>query len=146
VTIAYTPEQAFARELLAAAVNGGINRWARVHGYLIDAPADQVRAEGLDTVDRSVWSITLGDLNTAIDKLITNPEQYAEAGSGIDPGLIGGVSEILADARERRIDSLTAIRSVPTRRTGPIAQIVADVVFQVAVADEVIYRCAPTRS
>jgi hypothetical protein len=139
VTDTYTPEQAFARDLLITAVNGGINRWARVHGYLIDAPADQVRAEGIDTMDRSVWSITLADLTAAIDKLITDPAQCADPGSGIDTELIGSVSEILADARERRIESLSAIRIIPARHTDPIGQIVADVVFQVAVADEVIY-------
>jgi hypothetical protein len=139
VTQTYTPEQAFARDLLITAVNGGINRWARVHGYLIDAPAEHIRAEGIDTNDRSVWSITLADLNTAIDKLISDPAQCADPSSGIDPELIGSVSEILTDARERRIASLTAIRIVPTRHTDAIAQIVADVVFQVAVADEVIY-------
>ena len=128
-----------ARDLLITAVNGGINRWARVHGYTVDAPAEQIRAEGIDTTDRSVWSITLADLNSAIDKLITDPAQCADPGSGIDPELIGSVSEILADARERRIDSLTAIRIVSTRHTDAIAQIVADVVFQVSVADGVIY-------
>jgi hypothetical protein len=139
VTDTYTPEQAFARDLLITAVNGGINRWARVHGYTVDAPAEQIRAEGIDTTDRSVWSITLADLNSAIDKLISDPAQCADPGSGIDPELIGSVSEILADARERRIDSLTAIRIVPTRHADAIAQIVADVVFQVAVADGVIH-------
>ena len=135
----HTPEQAFARDLLITAVNGGINRWARVHGYTVDAPAEQIRAEGIDTTDRSVWSITLADLNSAIDKLISDPAQCADPGSGIDPELIGSVSEILADARERRIDSLTAIRIVATRHTDAITQIVADAVFQVAVADEVIH-------
>jgi hypothetical protein len=135
----YTREQAFARELLIVAINGGINRWARVHGYSVDGPADTVRAEGIDTLDRSVWSLTLADIITAIDKLIINPEQCADPSSGIDPELIGSVSEILADARSRRIDSLTAIRIVPARHTEPTAQTVVDVVFQVAVADEVIY-------
>jgi hypothetical protein len=135
----YNREQAFARELLIVAINGGINRWARVHGYSADGPADTVRAEGIDTLDRSVWSLTLADIITAIDKLITNPEQCVDPGSGIDPELIGSVSEILADARSRRIDSFTVIRTVPSHHTEPIAQTVADVVFQVAVADEVIY-------
>jgi hypothetical protein len=135
----YTPEQAFARDLLITALNGGINRWARVHGYLVDALAEHIRAEGIDSVDRSVWSVTLADLNRAIDKLITAPEQCTDPGSGIDPEIIDGVSEILTDARERRIESLTAIRITPARHTDAIAQIVADVVFQVAVADEVIY-------
>ena len=139
MTDTYTPEQAFARDLLITAVNGGINRWARVHGYTVDAPAEQIRAEGIDTVDRSVWSITLADLNSAIDKLISDPAQCADPGSGIDPELIGSVSEILADARERRIDSLTAIRIIATRHTDAITQIVADAVFQVAVADEVTH-------
>lgn len=139
MTDTYTPEQAFARDLLITAVNGGINRWARVHGYTVVAPAEQIRAEGIDTTDRSVWSITLADLNSAIDKLISDPAQCADPGSGIDPELIGSVSEILADARERRIDSLTAIRIVATWHADAITQIVADVVFQVAVADEVIY-------
>jgi len=71
-----------------------------------------------------------------MDVVLHTLEPVAE---GIDTELIGSVSEILADARERRIESLSAIRIIPARHTDPIGQIVADVVFQVAVADEVIY-------
>lgn len=140
MTDTYSPDQAFARDLLIAAVNGGINRWARVHGYLIDAPAEQVRAEGIDLMDRSVWSITLADLTAAIDKLINDPAQCAEPGSGIDTDLIDSVSDLLAAARAHQLTSLSAaIGTDSSDRVGPLGHVVADVVFQVAVADEVIY-------
>ena len=139
MTGTYTPEQAFARDLLITAVGGGINRWAHVHGATTDGPAEQIRAEGIDILDRSVWSVTLSDLNGAIDKLIADPTQCADPGSGIDPELIGSVSEILADARARRAASLHDIRITPIRHTHGIARTIADIVVQVAVADEVIY-------
>lgn len=140
MTDTYTPEQAFARDLLITAVNGGINRWARVHGYLIDAPAEQVRAEGIDTMDRSVWSITLADLTAAIDKLISDPAQCADPGSGIDTDLIESVSQLLAAARANQLTTLAAaLGTGATDQGGPLSHVVADVVFQVAVADEVIY-------
>ncbi|HEV7195793.1 MAG TPA: hypothetical protein VGN19_07630, partial [Pedococcus sp.] len=56
----YTTEQALARSVLLTAVNGGINHWARVHGFTVDCPPEQVRAEGVDTVDdRSLWHVDL---------------------------------------------------------------------------------------
>lgn len=140
MTDTYTPEQAFARDLLITAVNGGINRWARVHGYLVDAPAEQVRAEGIDLMDRSVWSITLADLTVAIDKLINDPAQYADPGSGIDTDLIGSVSQLLAAARTHGLTTLAAaLGTSATDPAGPLGHAVADIVFQVALADEVIY-------
>jgi hypothetical protein len=75
----YTPEQTFARDLLIAAINGGINRWARVHGYSIDVPADQVRAEGVDTADRAIWTVTLADLQAAMNKLVADPHRYTSS-------------------------------------------------------------------
>ena len=49
----YTPEQAMARDLIDTAVNGSINHWARVHGYLIDCPPAAVRAAIWRTRERS---------------------------------------------------------------------------------------------
>src|ERR1700748_3293926 len=72
-----TPEQAFARDVLIVAVNGGINRWAHVHGYSIDVPADQVRAEGIDVGDRSIWTVTLAELQAAMKQLAGDPDRYA---------------------------------------------------------------------
>jgi hypothetical protein len=69
----YTPEQTFARDLLIAAINGGINRWARVHGDSIDVPADQVRTEGVDIADRAIWTVTLVELQAAMNKLGGRP-------------------------------------------------------------------------
>ena len=58
----YTAEQALARSVLLTAVNGGINHWARVHGFTVDCPPEQVRAEGVDTEDdRSLWHVDLDD-------------------------------------------------------------------------------------
>jgi hypothetical protein len=70
--ISYTPEQTFARDLLIAAINGGINRWAR-HGDSIDVPADQVRAEGVDIADRAIWTVTLVELQAAMNRLVADP-------------------------------------------------------------------------
>jgi hypothetical protein len=57
-----TPEQDVARDPLITAVNGGINRWARVHGCTVNAPAGQIRAEGIDLADRSLWQVSLANL------------------------------------------------------------------------------------
>lgn len=136
----YTPEQALARSVLLTAVNGGINHWARVHGFNVDCPPEQVRAEGVDTVDdRSLWHVDLDDIQRSITKLIEHPEQCAAADSGIDFDHLHAISESLADARTRQLTDITDIQVVPARRADKIHLIIADHVFQVAVADEVIY-------
>ena len=136
----YTPEQALARSVLLTAVNGGINHWARVHGFTVDCPPEQVRAEGVDTVDdRSLWHVDLDDIQRSITKLIEQPEQCAAPDSGIDFEQLHAVSESLADARTRQLTDITDIQVVPARHADKIHLIIADHVFQVAVADEVIY-------
>jgi hypothetical protein len=131
----YTPEQAFARSVLLAALNGGINHWARVHGFTVDCPPEQVRAEGVDTVDdRSLWHVDLDDIQRSITKLIEAPEQCAAPVSGLDHHPLKAISESLADARTRQLTDLADIEE-----TAMIHEIIADHVFQVAVADEVIY-------
>lgn len=139
----YTPEQALARDLIATAVNGSINHWARVHGYLIDCPPAAVRAEGIDIRDRSVWSADLADITRAITELIDAPQDCADPGSGIDAGLLRTVSHALHDARTRQLsrvaDLIADPAAAPDHDRGEFERMVADVVFQVAVADEVIY-------
>ena len=111
-----------------------------MHGYLIDAPAEQVRAEGIDTMDRSVWSITLADLTAAIDKLISDPAQCADPGSGIDTDRIESVSQTAGSSPRRPAHHPGRSARHRRYRPGrPLSHVVADVVFQVAVADEVIY-------
>lgn len=138
----YTPEQAFARDLLIAAVNGGINRWARVHGYSVDVPADQVRAEGIDIGDRYVWTVTLAELQAAMNKLAAHPDLCASHDSAA------------AASRERVQAAATTIRVAHAKLAAglnPASGLsfygdlmsriseTADVAVQVAVAGEVIY-------
>ncbi|PZS25441.1 MAG: hypothetical protein DLM61_19955 [Pseudonocardiales bacterium] len=136
----YTPEQALARSILLTAVNGGINHWARVHGFTVDCPPEQVRAEGIDTVDgRSLWHVDLDDIQLSITKLIEQPEQCAAPDSGIDFEQLHAVGESLTDAITRRLNDLADIQIIPARHADKIHLIIADHVFQVAVAGEVIY-------
>jgi hypothetical protein len=136
----YTPEQAFARSVLLTAVNGDINHWARVHGFTVDCPPEQVRAEGVDTVDdRSLWHVDLDDIQRSITKLIEQPEQCAAPNSGIDLEQLHAVSEFLAEARTRQVNDIAEVEVVPARHADELHLIIADHVFQVAVANEVIY-------
>jgi hypothetical protein len=95
----YTPQQALARDLLITAVNGAINHWARVHGCTVEGPAEQIRAEGIDTHDRAVWSVDIADISRAIAKLIATPYQCAAPDSGIDFGLLRTVGEVVSDGQ-----------------------------------------------
>lgn len=75
----YSSRQALARFVLITAVNGGINRWARVNGYQADVAPGQVSAEGVDITDnRLIWRVTLDDLQQAIIKITENPESCAQ--------------------------------------------------------------------
>ncbi len=133
------PEPAFARSIRLTAVNGGTNHWARVHGFTLDCPPEQVRAEGVDTVDdRSLWRVDLDDIQRSITKLIEQPAQCLAPDSGIDREQLHAVGETLADARTRRPNDITEIQIVPARHAEDIHLIIADHAFQVAVADEVI--------
>jgi len=139
----YIPQQALARDLLITAVNVGINHWARVHGCTVEGPAEQIRAEGIDTRDRAVWSVDLADITRAIAKLIATPYQCAAPDSGIDFGLLRTVGEVLYEGqrhwRTRVADFKPGPATPPDYDRDDFEQMVADVVFQVAVADEVIY-------
>jgi len=74
-TAAYSPQQAFARDVLTAAVNGGIRHWACMHGYQWDVPPGQVHAEGVDDRDgRSLWRVDLDDIQRALDTLTDDPD------------------------------------------------------------------------
>ena len=139
----YTPEQALALDLLITAVNGGINQWARVHGCTVDGPAEQIRAEGIDTHVRAVWSVDLAYITRAIAKLIATPYQCAAPDSGIDFGLLRTVGEVLSEGRRHWRTRVADLKPSPAAPTDydrdEFEQMVADVVFQVAVADAVIY-------
>jgi hypothetical protein len=66
----YTPRQAFARDVLTAAVDGGSSYWARIWTYRSDCPPDHVLAVGVDTEDdQSVFQVSLADIQAAIDNV-----------------------------------------------------------------------------
>jgi hypothetical protein len=136
----YSPQQALARDLLIHALNGGASvYWAHVHGVTVDCPPEQVRAEGIHVGDRSVWSADLDDITRAVTKLIEHPDDCAERGHVSDSRTLPYVSATLAAARAQGL-----------RRVADLAQaeadysvlesheLIADVVFQVAVYGEVI--------
>lgn len=133
---AYTPEQAFARSILLTAVNGASLYWARVNGFTVDCPPEQVRAEGVDTLDdRSLWHVGLDAIQRSITKLIEQPAQCAAAGSGIDRDLLTDVGLALKAALIARRNNLSLSEDARVETDTRIA----DIVFQVAIADEVIY-------
>ena len=132
----YSPEQALARDVLITAVNGGINHWARVHGYTADCPPEQARAEGVDTVDdRSLWHVDLADIQRSINKLIEQPARCAAPDSGIDQDVLSNVGIAL---QARLIARRNNVALGQDARVATDSRI-ADIVFQVAVADEVVY-------
>lgn len=129
----YSPKQALARDVLTIAVNGGINHWARVHGYRTDCPPDQVRAEGIDTrAGRSLWQLDLDDLQPVIDILINHPTAYAHDGSGIDPAILRAAGRALSGA-------LAIDRGEVPLTTAQLTPQIADLVVQIALAGQVIY-------
>jgi hypothetical protein len=129
----YSPEQALARDLLTLAVNGGINHWARVHGYSVDCPPDQVRAEGIDIADRSLWTVELTDIEQAVTKVIEQPAACGALDSGVDQA-------ILSHAATALHASLIAHRhQLPMTDDAQLDRRIADIVIQVAIAGEVIY-------
>ncbi len=81
----------------------------------------------------------LDDIQRSITKLIEQPEQCAAPDSDIDVEQLHAGGESLVDARTRRLNDLADIQIVPARHADTIHLIIADHVFQVAVADEVIY-------
>lgn len=131
--ISYSPKQALARDVLAIAVNGGINHWARVHGFRTDCPPAQVRVEGIDTRDdRSLWQLDLNDIQPVIDTLINDPSAYAQDGSGVDPAVLRAAGDVMRDA-------LGPPRGTPAVSGGDITPEIADLVIQIAVAGSVLY-------
>lgn len=138
----YTAEQALARDLLITVLNGASLYWAHVHGYTVDCPPDQVRAEGVDTSDRSVWIVDLDDISRAVTKLIERPLTCGDPEFVRDVGMLTCVSTTLATARAR---NLVRVANLPACEAGDpsydrleFEQLIADVVFQVAVNGEVI--------
>lgn len=130
----YTPEQTLARDILLAAVSGGINHWARVHGFTVNCPAEQIRAEGVDVIDdRSLWHVNLTDVQDAITKLVEQPADCAARHCGIDPSVFTGVGLALQATLIARRNDLPLARDARVE-TDPR---IADIVFQVAVANEV---------
>ena len=141
--VTYTPEQALARDVLLAAVNGASNHWAHVHGYTVDCPPEQVRAEGINTTNRSVWIVDLDDITRAITKLIERPLACGDPNIILDTGLLFSISATLAMARTRQLTRVANLPApdagLPDYDRGNFERMLTDVVFQVAVADEVIY-------
>jgi hypothetical protein len=132
----YTPEQALARSILLTAVNGASLYWARVHGYTVNCAPAQVHAEGVDTLDdRSLWHVDLDAIQRSITKLIEQPAHCAAPDSGIDPDVPTNVGLALQAALIARRNNLPLAEDARVE-TDPR---IADIVFQVAVADEVIY-------
>lgn len=138
----YTAEQALSRDLLIHALNGASLYWVRVHEYTVDCPPDRVRAEGVDTTDRSVWIVDLDDMTRAVTKLIERPLSFGDPEYVRDVGMLTCVSTALATARARnlaRVAKLPAYEAGdPSYNRAEFEQLIADVVFQVAVNDEVI--------
>lgn len=138
----YTTEQALARDLLIAAANSGSTHWARVHSLTVDCPPDQVRAEGIDTTDRSVWHIDLNDISRAITRLIQRPLDCGDPEFIRDTGLLTTVSQTLADAQSRHLARVADLSPGDVVTLGyardNFEDMVTDVVLQVAIADEVI--------
>lgn len=138
----YTAEQALARDLLITVLNGASLYWVRVHGYTVDCPPDQVRAEGVDTTDRSVWIVDLDDMTRAVTKLIERPLSCGDPEFVRDVGMLTCVSTTLATARARSLARVANLLACGAGDSGydraEFEQLIADVVFQVAVNDEVI--------
>jgi len=133
--VIYSPEQALARDVLIIAVNGGITHWARVHGYQVDCPPEQVSAEGVDVEDdRSLWRVTLPDLQDAITKIAENPGGCVE--SYQPDSEYGELVELLRSVRTQLSDGAALLDIAETAELDGAA---ADMIFQVATCGEVIY-------
>lgn len=77
----YTSEQALARRVLLTAVKGGITHRARTHGFSVGCEPEQVRAEGVETVDdHSLRHADFDHIQHRITKLIEHPAQCAAPG------------------------------------------------------------------
>jgi hypothetical protein len=135
----YTPEQALARSMLLTAVNGASLYWARVHGYTVDCAAEQIHAEGIHLRDRSVWSVDLTDISRAVTKLIERPTDCADPQSISDNRTLPYVRDALAAARQQGLTRVADLEPAEADYTPTQSrELIADVVFQLAVTDEVI--------
>jgi hypothetical protein len=134
-TTTYTPAQAFARDVLTAAVDGGSTYWARTWTYHSDCPPDQVLAFGVDIEDDlSLWQVSLDDIQAALDSIADRP---ADCGFGPLarrwrvrlPALLRSIrSQLAAGAYPHEVYDTTQIDAAD-----------ADLILQVAVAEQVIY-------
>ena len=136
---AYSPQQAFARDVLTAAVNGGTHHWARVHGYQWDVPPGQVHAEGVDDRDgRSRWRVDLDDIQRALDTLTDDPDLCWPA---IETGDRTRRDELSTMLRAIRAELAAHGYPLPPAYGQDVDGRLGDIVIQIAVADEVIYQC-----
>lgn len=136
-TAAYSPQQAFARDVLTAAVDGGIHHWARVHGYQQDVPPGQVHDEGVDDRDgRSLWRVDLDDIQRALDTLTDDPDLCWPA---IETGDRTRRDELSTMLRAIRAELAANGYPLPLAYARRIGGRLGDIVVQIAVADEVIY-------
>jgi hypothetical protein len=136
---AHTAEQALARSILLTAVNGASLYWARVHGCTGDCAPEQVHAEGIHLRDRSVWSVDLTDISRAVTKLIERPTDCADPESISDHRTLPYVSGTLAAARQQGLTRVADLEPAVAGYTPTQSrELIADVVFQLAVTDEVI--------
>lgn len=137
----YTAEQALARDLLIHAINDPeISHWAHVHGYTVDCPPEQVRAEGIHTTDRTAWVIDLDDISRAVTKLLEQPQACSHLFEGDSEPLIA-VSHTLAAARASHLTRVAELPPgdgvAPNYDRDNFECMVTEIVFQVAVAGEV---------
>jgi hypothetical protein len=131
----YTPRQAFARDILTAAVDGGSSYWARIWSYRSDCPPDQVLAVGVDTEDgQSLFHVSLDDIQAAIDNVADRPDT---CGFGrLDRRWRVRLPELLRSIRDQ-LDAGAYPHSVYD--TSQIDAADADLILQVAMAEQVIY-------
>ena len=136
-TAKYRPQQAFARDVLTAAVGGGIQHWARVRGYQWDVPPGQVHVEGVDDRDGgSLWRVDLDDIQRALDTLTDDPDLCWPA---IETGDRTRRDELSTMLRAIRAELAANGYPLPPAYARRIGGRLGDIVVQVAVADEVIY-------
>ena len=135
----YTAEQALARSILLTAVNGASLYWARVHCYTVDCAPEQVHAEGIHLRHRSVWSVDLTDISGAVTKLIERPHRLVHPEAISDNRTLPYVSGTLAAARQQGLTRVADLEPAEADYTATQSrELIADVVFQLAVTDEVI--------
>jgi len=134
-TDTYTPAQTFARDVLTAAVDGGSAYWARTWSYRSDCPPEQVLAFGVDIEDdRSLWQVSLDDIQAALDKIADQPGEYGF-------GTLARRWRVRLPALLRSIRSQLAAGAYPHEiyDTSQIDAADADLLLQVATGEQVLY-------